>query len=232
MFEDMDFGDSLERGDPDLWDELFHKNIGLWMRAAGRCGFYGNDAKRIIGIAAAEFIKQLNQGKDGHGHDMPMLIEGDLEKLKKKFANKVGTIAKRERKEGPEPDMKLSGADEDEDGHHLVQDSNPDPAESHSKAELRSLVLGLAGEECEERFREYIDAQSELSQMNMEEELVKKITDTLVFEHIAKPLTVSWRAIQKRFIECKRRMVAAAKRTRADKEGTRYLYNDLVEMFG
>ena len=232
MFEDMDFGDSLERGDPDLWDGLFHKNIGLWMRAAGRYGFYGNDAKRIIGIAAAEFIKQLNQGKDGHGHDMPMLIEGDLEKLKKKFANKVGTIAKRERKEGPEPNMIPNVADEDGYGHHLVPDPNPDPAESHSKAELLSRVLGLAGEECEERFGEYFDAQSELSQMKMEEELDKKITDTLVFEHIAKPLTVSWRAIQKRFFKCRDKLVAVAKRTRVDKEGTRYLYDDLGEMFG
>jgi len=232
MFEDVDFGDSLRRGDPDLWEQLFRENIGLWVHAARRHGFHGEDAKRIIGITAAEFIQQLNHGKDGHGHDMPMLIEGDLEKLKRKFANKVGTIARRERNEGPEPNMIPIDADEAGDGHRLTPDPNPDPSERHSKDELLKKLMDLASKKCKETFERYKDAESALNKLKTKGELEGRITDTLIFKHIAASLAKRWRAIQKHYYTCLENINSSAKKARTDKDGTRTLWDDLNEEFG
>ena len=227
MFEDVDFGDSLRRGDPDLWEQLFHDNIGLWMRAARRHGFHGKDAKRIIGITAAEFVEQINRGTDGRGQDMPILSENNFEEMKKKFANKVGTIARRERKEEPKPNLISIDADEDEHGLTRAIDPNPNPAESFSKVELLKQLMGLASKKCMETFERYEEAVSALNQLKTEGKLEGRITDTLIFKHIAASLAKRWRAIQKRYYTCLKKINSAAKKARTVKDGTRTLWDDL-----
>lgn len=270
MLEDKYFDDSLERGDPDLWDQLIRANWGQWMALAckelraGDYSFEKGDAKGVVMLALFEFRKNLNLGQDGRGNEIPILTEVAYLDIGGRIKNKVQTVARRVRgedagkigqrvkkektrreeenlelaKSGNKPmesmkdlgskmeSMQAEGFDEPENKGVRRADA------ASSKKELLSRVMALAGENCEEKFREYFDAQSELNQMKTDGELGKKITDDLTFKHIAKSRTVSWMAIHRGFYNCLDKMSAAAKKTRVDKNGTRFLYDDLREEFG
>ena len=104
MLEDVKFGDSLERGDPDLLDQMIRENWRNWKSLAykygsGKYGFEEGDAISIIGQALVEFLEDLNTGEDRRGNEIPALTGDSYEVIRKKIRNKVKYVAEKQRDE-------------------------------------------------------------------------------------------------------------------------------------
>lgn len=104
MFEDMNFGKGLKRGDPDLLDQMIRENWRNWKslagihgRAKGKRDIEEGDAISIIGQALGEFLEDLNAGKDRKGNEIPPLTGDSYEVIRKRIRNKVQHVAKKQR---------------------------------------------------------------------------------------------------------------------------------------
>lgn len=104
MFEDMNFGKGLKRGDPDLLDQMIRENCRNWKYLAykygsGKYGFEEGDAISIIGQALGEFLEDLNKGEDSNRNEIPALTGDSYEVIRKKIRNKVKYVAEKQRDE-------------------------------------------------------------------------------------------------------------------------------------
>ena len=104
MFEDVNFGKGMKRGDPDLLDKMIRENCRNWKSLAykygsGKYGFEEGDAISIIGLALVEFLEDLNTGEDRRGNEFPALTGDSYEVIRNKIRNKVQYVAKKQRDE-------------------------------------------------------------------------------------------------------------------------------------